>query len=89
LKAYLIFKEITFPKTHDLPALLELCREFISEFEFWRELFELLNPYSVQFRYPGEEASVDEARVAIKTIKQIRSFMSTCFPNEVWLASDS
>jgi HEPN domain-containing protein len=89
LKAYLIFKEITFPKTHDLPALFELCREFISEFEFWRELFELLNPYSVQFRYPGEEASLEEARAAVRTIKQIRSFMSTCFPSDVWPAADS
>lgn len=84
LKAFLIFKDVSFPKIHDLLALLELCQKYRTDFELWRESFELLNPYSVQFRYPGEEASVEEARAAVQAIKQIRTFMRSCLPPEQW-----
>ena len=88
LKAFLIFKEVSFPKIHDLLALLELCQRHRSDFELWREPFELLNPYSVQLRYPGEEASVEEARVAVQAVKQIRTFMRSCVPREQWPAAE-
>ena len=87
LKAFLVFQEALFPKTHDLLSLLESCMKYKSDLGLWSEPFELLNPYSVQFRYPGEEASHDEARVAIRTIKRIRAFMLTCFPKEIWPAT--
>ncbi|NUO82559.1 HEPN domain-containing protein [candidate division KSB1 bacterium] len=57
LKAFLILHEAAFPKTHDLVSLLELCVPFQPEIELLREPMELLNPYSVCFRYPGEESS--------------------------------
>jgi HEPN domain-containing protein len=83
LKAFLISQETPFAKTHDLLALLELCTKHQPEFELHSEWFEVLNPYSVQFRYPGEEATVEEARLAIKTIKQIAVFMRSLFPSEL------
>jgi len=83
LKAFLICQKTPFAKTHDLLALLELCTKHHPEFELRSELFEVLNPYSVRFRYPGEEATAEEARLAIKTIKKIAVFMRDLFPREL------
>lgn len=83
LKAFLIYQETPFAKTHDLLALLELCAKHHPEFELRSEWFEVLNPYSVRFRYPGEEAATEEARLAVKTIKQIVVFMRRLFPSEL------
>lgn len=83
LKAFLIYKEVSFAKTHDLLALLEPCAKHQPELELHRESFEVLNPYSVQFRYPGEEATVEEARLAIKTIQKIAALMRSQFPSEL------
>lgn len=80
LKAYLIFNEAAFPKTHDLILLLELCMQFDNTLEIHRELFEILNPYSVQFRYPGEEAHMNEAKQAVKAMKAIRTIFSKLLP---------
>ena len=54
LKAFLALKEISFPKTHDLILLNKLCVKEDSDFEFISDLVVSLNPYSVEFRYPGE-----------------------------------
>lgn len=83
MKAFLICQKTPFAKTHDLLALLELCTKHHPEFELRSELFEVLNPYSVRFRYPGEEATAEEARLAIKTIKKIAVFMRDLFPREL------
>jgi HEPN domain-containing protein len=50
LKTLLIFHEVSFPKTHDLLLLLELAAKHHEELLFHRDLFEYLNPYSVQDR---------------------------------------
>ncbi|KAA0230697.1 hypothetical protein EDS67_07285 [candidate division KSB1 bacterium] len=39
--------------------------------------------YSVRFRYPGEEATAEEARLAIKAIKKIAVFIRDLFPREL------
>lgn len=35
----------------------------------------LLNPYAVEFRYPGEGATDEEAREAVKAVKTVRRFV--------------
>jgi hypothetical protein len=47
------------------------------------EVMELLNPYSVRFRYPGEESTADEAYQAIKATKMIVKFLRGYFPGEL------
>jgi HEPN domain-containing protein len=44
-------------------------------FELIADLLDQLNPYSVEFRYPGEEATVEEAKLALKAAKEIRRFV--------------
>ncbi len=80
LKALLVFYETSFPKTHDLLMLLTLTQSANPQLTLHREWFEILNPYSVQFRYPGDETNKDEALLAIKTVKQIRKFLLNLFP---------
>ena len=70
-------------RLHDLVALLESCAQFQPETTLLREPVELLNPYSVRFRYPGEESSTDEARQAIKATKMIVESLWVYFPGEL------
>jgi len=37
-------------------------------------LLDRLNPYSIEYRYPGEEVFLGEAREAVKLMKQVRQF---------------
>ncbi len=80
LKAFLIFHDTPFPKTHDLLMLLDLSIPHHPALELQRELFEFLNPYSVQFRYPGYETTADEANTAVSTMKEIRTLFKNCIP---------
>ena len=75
LKAYLAFGEISFPRVHDLVALLDLCVASDAAFERLRESCIILDPYSVLFRYPGQDANPEEAATALKAARQVRSFL--------------
>jgi len=44
-------------------------------FELQRDLLKVLVKYAVEFRYPGESATKDEARVALQTVKAVRAFV--------------
>lgn len=80
LKAFLIFSETPFPKTHDLLLLLELAIKHQKELQLHRDLFEYLNPYSVHYRYPSEETTPDEATKAVIVIKKIRRIFHHILP---------
>lgn len=82
LKAFLIFNQAPFPKTHDLLLLLDLSKSYQPTLELQRELFEFLNPYSVQFRYPGEETTIEEAKTAVVTMKKIRNILRDILPGK-------
>lgn len=72
LKAYLILKRIDFLKTHDLIELLELVIDKDPLVEAYRADLRILNPFSVQFRYPGDSATRDESKIALKTMRRLR-----------------
>ncbi|MCK4560950.1 MAG: HEPN domain-containing protein [Calditrichia bacterium] len=75
LKAILQLRNIRFDKVHDLLALLNLCLHVAPELELQKELLSYLNPFSVAFRYPGESATGDQAREAVKAIKKLRPIL--------------
>jgi HEPN domain-containing protein len=70
LKAVLIKKRIPFSKIHDLEVLLDLCLPAYPLWEPMREDMQLLTQYAVQFRYPGESADKEEARLAVAAMKR-------------------
>jgi len=77
LKSYLIYREMTFPKIHNLVALLEMCVSLDETFEELRDLLVQLNSYATEVRYPGRYATVEEAREAVQSMKQVRRFVRT------------
>jgi HEPN domain-containing protein len=75
LKAFLVHHSLPFRPIHDLEVLLGLIVPVSSEFELVRDLLLLLNDYAVDFRYPGESATKDEARAAVKAMRTVRTFV--------------
>ena len=73
LKARLIEAKIVFPKTHDLEALLDLTLPSQPLWEEFRPCLGDLTSFAVAFRYPGESATRDMARSAVRDAKRIRA----------------
>lgn len=74
LKAFLVFREVDFPFTHNISTLLELCQPMAP----WAEELtdaETLTSYGVTARYPGLDMDVNEqaATRAIAADRVVRS----------------
>ncbi|HEY5792717.1 MAG TPA: HEPN domain-containing protein [Chthoniobacterales bacterium] len=54
LKAWLVFRDIPFPKTHDLEKLLSLDLPNTPALARLAGHGHILSPYAVEFRYPGD-----------------------------------
>ena len=83
LKAYLVFKRVDFPYTHDIFRLLELC----SESGNWAETIEeakRLTLYAITTRYPGSQDKVtkDEALNAIDLATRVRQVVRSRLSEE-------
>lgn len=74
LKAYLVAKRTEFPKTHDLIKLLEIAIIKEPLMDIYRPDLRILNPFSVQFRYPGETATIEDSKLALETMRKVRKF---------------
>ena len=66
LKAFLISRAVPFDRVHSLVYLLDLCEVEEPTLAALREHTEMLSPYAVEIRYPGDiiEISSEEARQA-------------------------
>lgn len=83
LKAYLVFKSVDFPYTHDIFRLLELCAEHGN----WAETIEeakRLTLYAITTHYPGTEDKVtrDEALNAIDLASRVRKVVRSALGDE-------
>ena len=74
IKAFLVWYEIDFPKTHDLEELLDLAETSNRDLAASLRNVIVLTPYGVELRYPGDrpDATPDEAREAVKLARQVR-----------------
>lgn len=72
LKAFLASHRRKFPRIHDLVKLNSSCVEIDSDFENIDDSLHALNPFSVNFRYPGVEVNAGEAREAMEHAKRVR-----------------
>ena len=77
LKAFLVFVDYDFPKTHDLPKLLQLCITHDKEFNFLREDADFLADYAVEIRYVDDwrDIPIDEANEALKRSEKFFNFV--------------
>ena len=72
-KAVMIRRGIAFPRTHDLT---ELVKRWTDSGQVWPPVLmgvKTLNPYAVEFRYPGyiHQLSHAEVRAAIETAERV------------------
>jgi HEPN domain-containing protein len=74
LKAYLLFRRVDFPFTHNISLLLELCAEW-NDWQAQLESTERLTQYAISTRYPGvaSDVSLEEAREAVELARQVRA----------------
>lgn len=74
LKAYLVFRQVDFPYTHNLAHLLDLCSPHAHWTEDLRDAEEL-TPFAITTRYPGEDEEVThaEAAHAIELAQRVRA----------------
>ena len=77
LKAYLVYRQKRFRKTHNILELLELCMEVDRDFEELMELgLERLKEYATEFKYPSYyEPSEEEGKEAIEIAEKVREFV--------------
>jgi HEPN domain-containing protein len=78
LKAYLIFHQRHFRKTHNIAELVELCKEINPQFDqLYTFEVENLTPYATEIRYPEDFyfPSREEGIRAIKTAEEVKVFI--------------
>jgi HEPN domain-containing protein len=76
LKSYLAFKEIEFPRTHDLDILYNLCYPSQSGFENFENLGELFNEFAVLVRYEeGVEIDLESIEMNVLIVEKLKIFI--------------
>ncbi len=76
LKACLTCHDMAFPKTHDLEALLHLCRSFEPGFAAYGDHARALTPLATEYRYPGDSVSPSRelARMAMSQAEEVLGY---------------
>lgn len=75
LKSFLEENNLSFPKTHILTELANLCQNADPTFALSPVMLKTLTDYAVRFRYPGESATKGDAQEALKYAQIIRLFI--------------
>jgi len=78
LKARLVEASVDFPKIHNLIALLKLVVAVEPHLTKLQPELAALNPYGVEFRYPGDRASLADAKSAFTRCCVARSAVRRC-----------
>lgn len=85
LKAFLVWHQIEFQKTHDIEALLRLAEKVDDKLpEILREAV-ILTPYGVDYRYPGEypEVGMSDAERAFLLAGRVRTEIRNRLPHNI------
>jgi len=84
-KAFLLFHDQRFEKTHDLQVLINLATSVDHSVSALLDSGELLTPYATLYRYPGEilEPDIDEFNEAIKASETIYAAVINKLPEDV------
>ena len=84
LKAYLVWNEIEFPKTHILEQLVLLAARKEPELLKLKDEVAFLTPYAVETRYPElEEPLLEDAKEAVRIAKKVRDTILKNIPKKV------
>ena len=85
VKAYLVFRDRPFPKTHDVADLIDRAGDHEDAFSQWRDTAGRLTQYATDARYPGLEMAVDpeEYERAERAAAEFYEFVCSLLPGEV------
>lgn len=84
LKAFLCFNGITFPKTHDIEELLDLCATIDKRFLDLVEETVFLTDYAVELRYDFEFwPEKEDVEVAFEATNKIKRLVLSILPEEI------
>jgi HEPN domain-containing protein len=84
LKAYLVWRDIEFPRTHALEDLVLLAGATEPDFLPLKDEASVLTPYAVEARYPEFEVpSLNDAEEAVSIAEKIQAFVLQKLPEEV------
>ena len=75
LKAWLQEADRAIPRIHNLVDLVSLCIEVDPTFSILEQELRGLDSYAVRTRYPGQNATKEEALIALKTAKNVLLFI--------------
>ncbi len=84
-KAFLVWRQTPFRRTHDLEYVLDLCAGIEGDFEKLRGATKVLNPCAAQFRYPGRhpDPAPERAREALRLARETLAFVLERLPEEL------
>ena len=84
LKAFLVWHQIEFQKTHDIETLLKLAGKVDSKIPDVLKDAVILTPYGVDYRYPGEypEVSRSDAERALRLADHVRAEVRSRLPQQ-------
>ncbi|HUT52090.1 MAG TPA: HEPN domain-containing protein [bacterium] len=84
LKAFLVWRQIAFPKTHDIEKLLDLVGSIDAALADSLEEAAFLSDFGVEIRYPGEisEVSWDDSTQAFDRAKRVRDAIIKLLPGK-------
>lgn len=79
IKALLVRYQVEFPKTHGITVLRQLVAQVDQTLAEHLALADALTPYGVEFRYPGDFASLshDEGAQTLQLAEQTRDLILT------------
>lgn len=82
LKAYLMWRDQPFRRTHDLKELLAQCAELDDAFNALAQAADRLGDFAVAARYPEppEEPTVESARLALQLARRVVGFVRDRLP---------
>ncbi len=84
LKAFLVWHQIEFQKTHDIEALLRLAGKVDDKIPEILGDTVILTPYGVDYRYPGEypEVGMSDAERAFLLADHVRAEVRSRLPQQ-------
>ncbi|MHC4624629.1 MAG: HEPN domain-containing protein, partial [Planctomycetota bacterium] len=79
LKGFLVAHGCAYPITHNLFVILDKVAENDGSAESLRETLAVLNPYSVEIRYPGDELTltIDSAAEARQAAEEVLEWVKS------------
>jgi len=85
LKAYLVSTNVSFPRTHDLVRLIEMCCGVDQAFAELLDIAVLLTPYATLYRYPTDEPAPDAelAKQQFERARRVLTFVLDRLPPDV------